>query len=228
MYLYIKRVFDFVLSLIALVILSPVFLVVSIVLLLTGEHTVFYLQERIGYKNRVFKIIKFATMLKNSPHIGTGVITVRNDPRVTRVGRFLRKSKINELPQILNVLFGDMSIVGARPQMKKGFDLFSPAVQKLIFNTPPGITGIGSVIFRDEERLVSESSDLEATYRDIFQYKGELEVWYQKHISFYKDLMIIFLTAWQIISPHSRLVYKVFPSLPRDPGIHSALTSINK
>lgn len=215
MYFYIKRFFDFLLSFIALIILSPVFLIVTILLLLTGEHAVFYFQKRIGYRNREFKIIKFATMLKDSPNIGTGVITVRNDPRVTKFGRFLRKSKINELPQIFNVLIGEMSIVGARPQMKKGFDLFPPEVHKVIYNTPPGITGIGSVIFRDEERIVSESNDIEATYREIFQYKGELEQWYQKNISFYTDFMIIFLTAWQIISPHSRLVYKVFPSLPK-------------
>ena len=157
-----------------------------------------------------------------------GVITVRNDPRVTRVGKFLRKSKINELPQIINVLVGDMSIVGPRPQMRKGFDLYSPEVQKVIYNTRPGITGIGSIIFRDEERIVTESSDKEATYREIFQYKGEVEMWYQKNISFYTDFMIIFLTAWQIISPNSRLLYKVFPSLPRRDFSSAAVPSINK
>ena len=228
MYLLIKRFFDFLFALIALIILSPVLIIVSILLLLTGEHEVLFLQKRIGYKNREFNIWKFATMLKNSPNMGTGVITVRNDPRVTKLGRFLRKSKINELPQIINVLKGDMSIVGARPQMKKGFDLYTDEVRKLIYNTPPGITGIGSIIFRDEEKIVTESQDKEATYREIFQHKGEVEMWYQKNISFYTDFMIIFLTAWQIISPGSQLVYKVFPSLPK-PGIQaSPVPSINK
>ena len=163
----------------------------------------------------MFDIWKFATMLKNSPNIGTGEITLRNDPRVTPVGRFLRKTKINELPQIINVLIGDMSIVGARPLMKKSFDLYTKEVQDVIYNTRPGITGIGSVIFRDEEKLVSESNDIQATYRQIFQYKGKLELWYQQHISFYTDFMIIFLTAWHIIFSESQLVYKVFPGLPK-------------
>jgi lipopolysaccharide/colanic/teichoic acid biosynthesis glycosyltransferase len=214
MYLSIKRFFDFLFSLIAVIILSPVLIIGIVLLAMTGEHEVFFFQKRIGYKNREFNIWKFATMLKNSPNLGTGAITVRNDPRVTKLGRFLRKSKINELPQIFNVLAGTMSIVGARPQMQKGFDLYSPEVQKVIYNTPPGITGIGSIIFRDEEKIVSESKDMEATYREIFQYKGQLEMWYQRKISFYTDLMIIFLTAWCIVFPSSKLVYKIFPSLP--------------
>lgn len=215
MYLFIKRFFDFFFSLIGLIILSPILLPVMLLLKLTGEHEIFYRQMRIGYKNRMFGILKFATMLKNSPNIGTGAITVRNDPRLLPMGGFLRKSKINELPQLLNVLLGDMSIVGARPQMQKGFDLYSPGVQAIIYNTRPGITGIGSVIFRDEEKLVTEAQDKEAVYKQIFAYKGEVEKWYQQHISFYTDFMIIFLTAWYIVFSGSQLVYKVFPSLPR-------------
>ena len=121
MYLLIKRFFDILFSLIALIILSPLLVPIMIILKLTGEHEVFYFQERIGFKNRVFNIWKFATMQKNSPNIGTGEITLRNDPRVTAVGKFLRKTKINELPQVFNVLIGDMSIVGPRPLMKKKF-----------------------------------------------------------------------------------------------------------
>jgi lipopolysaccharide/colanic/teichoic acid biosynthesis glycosyltransferase len=215
MYRIIKRFFDLIFSLIALIILLPVFIPIMIILKLTGEHEIFFLQERIGYHNKPFYIWKFATMLKNSPNIGTGIITLRNDPRVTPAGRFLRKTKINELPQVINVLKGDMSIVGPRPLMRKSLELYPESVRKHIYDSPPGITGIGSVIFRDEEKLVSESDDIEAMYRRIFQYKGAVEMWYRSHISFYTDFMIIFLTAWQIISPHSKLVYKVFPSLPR-------------
>ena len=215
MYLIIKRFFDILFSFIALLILSPLLIPVMILLKLTGEHEIFYFQKRIGYKNREFNIWKFATMLKNSPNIGTGEITLRNDPRVTPMGGFLRRTKINELPQVFNVLVGDMSIVGPRPLMRKSFELYTPEVQAVIYNTRPGITGIGSVIFRDEEKLVSESKDMQATYRDIFRYKGALELWYQQHISFYTDFMIIFLTAWQILFSESKLVYKVFPSLPK-------------
>ena len=214
MYLFIKRFFDFLFSLIALIVLSPFLIPIIILLKLTGEHEVFYFQKRVGYKNSEFNIWKFATMLKNSPNIGTGEITLRNDPRVTSMGKFLRMTKINELPQIINVLIGDMSIVGARPLMKKSFDLYTDEVKAVVYNTRPGITGIGSVIFRDEEKLISESSDIQQTYRHIFQYKGELEKWYQQHISFYTDFMIIFLTAWHIVFSESKLVHKVFPSLP--------------
>lgn len=215
MYQFIKRFFDIIFSLVALIILSPLLIPIVIILKLTGEHEVFYFQKRVGLGNREFNIWKFATMMKDSPNIGTGEITLRNDPRVTRAGRFLRKTKINELPQVINVLIGDMSIVGPRPLMKKSFDLYSTEVQKVIYNTRPGITGIGSVIFRDEEKIVSESPDIQAAYKKIFQYKGAVEMWYQQHISFYTDFMIIFLTAWHIIFSESQLVYKVFPSLPK-------------
>lgn len=215
MYLLVKRFFDFLFSLIALTILSPLLIPVIIILRLTGEKEVFYFQKRIGYKNKEFSIWKFATMIKNSPNIGTGEITLRNDPRVTRMGRFLRKTKINELPQIINILIGDMSFAGARPLMKKSFDLYSDEVKQVVYNTRPGITGIGSVIFRDEEKIISESSDIQAAYQQVFQYKGIVEMWYQKRVSFYTDTMILFLTAWCIFFPGSRLVYKIFPALPR-------------
>lgn len=214
MYRIIKRFFDIIVALLGLIILSPILIPVIILLKFTGEHEVFYFQKRIGYKNREFDIWKFATMLKNSPSIGTGEITLRNDPRVTRLGKLLRITKINELPQLFNVLKGDMSLVGARPLMKKSFNLYPDSVQKIVYNTPPGITGIGSIIFRDEEKIISDSKDIQTTYRQIFSYKGELETWYQQRFSFYTDLMILFLTAWCIIFSKSRLVYKIFPSLP--------------
>ena len=214
MYRIIKRFFDIIVALLGLIILSPILIPVIILLKFTGEHEVFYFQKRIGYKNREFDIWKFATMLKNSPSIGTGEITLRNDPRVTRLGKLLRITKINELPQLFNVLKGDMSLVGARPLMKKSFNLYPDSVQKIVYNTPPGITGIGSIIFRDEEKIISDSKDIQTTYRQIFSYKGELETWYQQRFSFYTDLMILFLTAWCILFSKSRLVYKIFPSLP--------------
>ena len=152
MYLVVKRFVEFNLSLLALIILSPLLVPVMIILKLTGEHEVIFLQKRIGYKNKEFNIWKFATMMKNSPTMGAGEITLRDDPRVTPVGRVLRRTKINELPQLINVLKGDMSIVGPRPLMRESFELYSPEVQRVIYETHPGITGIGSVIFRDEEK----------------------------------------------------------------------------
>ncbi|MBK7636813.1 MAG: sugar transferase [Saprospiraceae bacterium] len=126
-----------------------------IALKMTGEGEVFYFQKRIGKNSKYFDIWKFATMLKNSPNMGTGMITVRNDPRLTPLGRFLRKTKINELPQIINVIKGDMSIVGPRPTVEKHANAYGDEIRDKIYSIKPGITGIGSILFRDEEAFLS-------------------------------------------------------------------------
>jgi lipopolysaccharide/colanic/teichoic acid biosynthesis glycosyltransferase len=215
MYPFFKRLLDILISTIALLLLSPILIPIMIVLKLTGEHDIFYLQKRVGYKNQPFDICKFATMLKNSPNIGTGEITLRNDPRVLPLGGFLRKTKINELPQIFNVLKGDMSIVGPRPLMAVSFKLYDETIQQNIYNVKPGITGIGSVIFRDEEKLLSDAADPKEMYNNIFPYKGQLELWYQKNASTLTDIKIIFLTAWSIIFPENKLAKKFFKDLPQ-------------
>lgn len=214
MYKFLKRLIDIVIAGLALIILSPILIIAIIILSLTGEHEVFYYQKRIGYKNQPFYIWKFATMLKNSPNIGTGHITLRNDPRVTWFGKFLRITKINELPQIINVFKGDMSIVGPRPLMESGFKLYPIEIQQTIYNVKPGITGIGSLIFRDEEKLISEAGDPQEMYKTISPFKGALEMWYQQNASFYVDFMIIFLTAWSIPFPNNTLQNRAFKNLP--------------
>ena len=214
-----KRTIDIALSLVALTILSPVLVPICIVLLITGEHYVFYFQERIGYKNKNFHIWKFATMTKNSPNMAGGLHTTRNDPRILPIGGFLRRTKINELPQLINILIGDMSIVGPRPLVDKTFAPYPEHVKAVIYNVKPGLTGIGSIVFRDEEELLSRTTmPLEEYYRmHISPYKGELELWYQNNLSAYTDLMLVFLTAWAIVAPQSELVYKVFKDLPERP-----------
>ncbi|MGB8190657.1 MAG: sugar transferase [Chitinophagaceae bacterium] len=216
-YLFIKRVCDVLASLIVIIVLSPLLIPIIIGLKLTGEGHIFYYQKRIGYRNRYFNIIKFATMLKNSPNLGTGIITLRNDPRVLPMGKFLRKTKINELPQVFNVLLGDMSVVGPRPLVDKTFVAYPEEWRDKIYNCKPGITGIGSVVFRDEEQLMSLTKMPPAEFyeKEIAPYKGELELWYQRHQSFGVDLMIIFLTIWVVLFPKSDLVYKVFKDLPK-------------
>jgi lipopolysaccharide/colanic/teichoic acid biosynthesis glycosyltransferase len=217
MYKIIKRFFDIVFSLLALLILLPFFIPIVLLLLITGEHEVFFRQERVGYRNKIFRIWKFATMLKNSPNMGHGDVTVRKDPRITPVGRFLRQSKLNELPQLINILTGDMSFVGPRPLMKVGFDRYSEEMKAKVYNVTPGLTGIGSIVFRDEELIITQSNlPPHECYRDvILPYKGALEIWYQQHLNFYTDFMILFLTAWYVLFPKSKLVYKIFPSLPK-------------
>jgi len=218
-YAIIKRMVDVLTAIFALAVLSPLLIPVMIVLKLTGEHEVFYLQDRIGYKNRRFRIWKFATMLKISPSIGTGSLTVRNDPRVLPVGKYLRATKINELPQIVNVLIGDMSVVGPRPQMEVDFNCYSEHVKKAICSVKPGITGIGSVVFRDEQEMISNSSLEPHEYYNkyIAPYKGELEVWYLQNRSLQTDTLLVFLTAWSLVFPASRLPYRIFKSLPSRP-----------
>ncbi len=217
MYKLLKRIIDILIAIIALILLSPILIPSIIILLFTGEHKVFYFQKRLGYKNSFFNICKFATMLQNSPNIGTGEITLRNDPRVTKFGKILRITKVNELPQIFNIFKGDMSIVGPRPLMEVSFKQYPEEVQQKIYNCKPGMTGIGSLIFRDEEKIVSDASDPKAMYKNIYLYKGELELWYHKNASLYTDFMIIFLTAWSILFPKNNLTYKIFKDLPARP-----------
>jgi lipopolysaccharide/colanic/teichoic acid biosynthesis glycosyltransferase len=213
------RIIDVLLSILALLVLLPLFIPIVVILLLTGEHKVFYLQTRVGYKNKDFKIIKFATMLSNSANMGSGSLTLKNDPRVLPFGSFLRKTKINELPQILNIIIGDLSIVGPRPQMQVDFEKYSDDVQGKIYNVRPGLTGIGSIIFRDEESLISLAAEDEDPHdfykRVIAPYKGELEIWYHSHRSVFLDSQLILMTAWAIVSPETRLYEKWFKDLPK-------------
>lgn len=219
MYFFFKRVLDIFISISALLILAPLFVFIIILLRFTGENEVFYFQERLGYLNKKFKIIKFVTMIKNSPNIGTGSITIKDDPRVLPFGKFLRKSKINELPQIFNVIKGNMSIVGPRPQMMVDFLKFPKSKRDKVYLSKPGITGIGSLIFRDEESWISEfKGDKHIFYKNkIAPYKNELEIWYLKNKSTFTDLKIIFLTAWVIIFPKSKIINKFFTNLPKKP-----------
>ncbi len=215
---FFKRFIDIILSSLAILFLSPLLIPVVIALLLTGENYIFYFQERIGFKNKKFKIIKFATMIKNSPSIGTGLHTKKNDPRILPFGGFLRKTKINELPQLFNILFGSMSIVGPRPLVDKTFEPYSDEVKNSIYNVKPGLTGIGSIVFRDEEELLSKTNlPLDEYYEKfISPYKGELELWYQKNISFYTDFLIIMITAFTIFFPNNNLVSLFFKDLPKN------------
>ena len=218
MYSLSKRLLDVIVSIIAITLLLPLFIPIIILLRITAEGEVFYFQERIGLKNSRFQIWKFATMLKNSMNMGTGSITLQNDFRVTPIGKFLRKTKINELPQIINILKGDISLVGPRPLVTKTFSAYTEEIQSNIYNVKPGLTGIGSIVFRDEESLISAVKDEdphEFYKRVIAPYKGELEMWYQENKSFFLDLQLIFMTAWVILFPESRLYEKWFKNLPK-------------
>ena len=213
------RFFDILFSGLALLVLTPLLLPVVLILKFTGEGEIFYLQQRVGQHGKLFGIWKFATMLKNSPNMQNAYITTNGDPRVLPLGRFLRKSKINELPQLVNILKGDISLVGPRPQVMAHLDLYP--VDKLddILSIKPGLTGIASLFFRDEETMISRSSmEPKEFYRAfIAPYKAELELWYKKNQSLYTYFMLIDLTAWSVIFSESKLHQKVFSDLPTPP-----------
>lgn len=213
-----QRILDIVFSSLALLILLPLLVPVAIALRLTGEGEVFFIQERIGLDGKIFGLIKFATMLKNSPNIGTGTVTLKDDPRVLPFGRWLRRTKINELPQLINILTGDMSIIGPRPQTRRCFEAFPLRSRQQIVKVRPGLSGIGSIVFRDEEELMNSSVDPDAFYdRIVMPYKGELEEWYVANRGLKVYLACIFATGWVVLFPSLAIVWRLFPDLPRPP-----------
>lgn len=213
-----QRIFDICFSGAALIILSPLLLPLMFLLKVTGEGEIFFLQNRVGRRGKHFKLYKFATMLKNSPNLGAGTITIKNDPRILPVGRFLRYTKINELPQLINILRGDMSVIGPRPQTRRCFDAFPLAAQNDIKKVRPGLSGIGSVIFRNEEDMMPSNNDPGKFYDEIVMpYKGSLEQWYVANQSIGSYFSLIWLTVWVVLSSSAGLVWVVYKDLPEPP-----------
>lgn len=213
-----QRVLDILFSALALLVLSPMLLPIILILKLSGEGEIFFLQERIGKNGKVFKLLKFATMLKDSPNIGTGTVTMKDDPRVLPVGKFLRKTKINELPQLINILFGDMSVIGPRPLTSQTFGSYSTDTQNIIKKVRPGLSGIGSIIFRGEEEIMHGASASVEFYDNVIaKYKGALEEWFvsKKGLSVY--FLAIFITIWAVFFPSTKIAWKVFKGLPVPP-----------
>jgi lipopolysaccharide/colanic/teichoic acid biosynthesis glycosyltransferase len=211
-----QRILDVIFSFSALVLLSPFLLPVIILLRFTGEGEVFYMQKRVGRAGHEFGLLKFATMLKDSPNIGSGEITISNDPRVLPFGKFLRKTKLNELPQIWNILVGHMSIVGPRPMVTIIYANYPESAQKKLNTVRPGLTGIGSIVFRDEENFLRDRENPTQFYNNhIIPYKSDIEIWYVKNQSLCLYFKIIFITAWVVLFPNSKLVSKFFSNLPQ-------------
>jgi len=213
-----QRFFDIVFSSLALLVLSPLLIPIVILLRLTGEGEVFFLQERIGKGGHTFKLFKFATMLKDSPNIGTGTVTMRNDPRVLPAGKFLRKTKINELPQLLNIFFGDMSVIGPRPLTQQTFGSYSIETQSIVKQIRPGLSGVGSIIFRGEEDILhGEAGSVDFYDTVIAPYKGALEEWFVSHQGLYTYFVAIVVTVWAVLFPTSKIAWKAFRGLPVPP-----------
>ena len=214
-----KRFFDCILSGLAILFFCPIGFVLAVILRVTGEGEIFYRQKRVGRNGKAFGVLKFSTMLKDSPNLGTGTITKKEDPRVLPLGKFLRKTKLNEIPQLWNIFIGDMSIVGPRPLTKEVRDYIPAEILEEIQDVQPGLTGIGSIIFRDEETIIHASGeDYHEFYkREIAPFKGEVELWYKKNRSFLIDLKIILLTAWVVIFSDRLRLDSLFSDIPRHP-----------
>lgn len=196
-----KRVLDIIFSLAGLIALSPVFATAScLVALFGGTGPVFFRQERIGLGGRPFFIWKFRTMVANADKLGPKV-TASGDRRITSVGRFLRKYKIDELPQLLNVLCGDMSLVGPRPEVRQYVDLYTPE-QRKVLDLRPGITDVASIAFLDEEKLLAQAEDREQYYRSVCMPKKiELNLNYAATATVWTDLRIMCETISAIFRP---------------------------
>ena len=214
-----QRFFDIMFSIIGIIIFLPFFLPIVVLLRFTGEGEIFYRQSRIGFRGIPFYVLKFATMKKNSPNIGTGTITVKNDSRVLPVGKVLRKTKVNELPQLLNILKGDMSLIGPRPLTIEAYSGYSNEVIKEIQKLRPGLSGVGSVVFRDEETILQTFDDGVDGYKKfVAPFKAELEGWYAKNKNTRLYFILIFLTLMAIISPKNIIFWRIFKDAPRPKG----------
>jgi lipopolysaccharide/colanic/teichoic acid biosynthesis glycosyltransferase len=182
---------------------------------LTGEHYIFYKQVRIGRYGKEFILLKFATMLKDSPNLSGGLFTSANDPRIMPLGKFLRKTKINELPQLINIFIGQMSIVGYRPMVREHYNEYSEITKKKLFNFKPGLTSIGSIFFKNEEEILQQVDNKDYIHNKvILPYKGSLECWYIEHFNLENYFKIIFLTVIAFIKPNSVFLRKYFFDLP--------------
>ena len=210
------RFLDIFLSLTALILLSIPLLIVILCLLVTGEGYVFYRQKRVGKDGKDFRLYKFATMYLDSPNIGTGTVTLKNDPRILPFGRLLRITKINELPQLLNVILGDMSLIGPRPLTRETFNAYKKEDQKTISSVRPGLSGIGSVYFRDEEKYIGEGEGaLEKYFNFIAPIKAELECWYVHNKSLKLYILTIFATIISVIWRNDNFLRYFYNDIPK-------------
>jgi lipopolysaccharide/colanic/teichoic acid biosynthesis glycosyltransferase len=195
---FIKRSFDLIMSFIGLILVSPFFLIISVLIKMDSNGPVFFKQVRVGRYEKNFKILKFRTMVTDAEKRGAQ-ITVGRDSRITRVGHFLRKSKLDELPQLINVFKGDMSLVGPRPEVPKYTQYYNKN-QKRIFEIRPGITDFASIKYRDENEILALSSEPEKTYiNEIMVDKLNLNLEYLEKKSLVTDIKIIFSTLYKII-----------------------------
>ena len=196
--LLIKRCFDILFSLILLILLSPAFLLIAILIKLDSKGPVFFRQERVTTYKRIFRIFKFRTMVNNADKIGSQV-TVENDSRVTKIGKYLRKVRLDEIPQLINILIGDMSFVGTRPEVLKYVDRYSDEMKATLL-MPAGVTSLASIKFKDEEKLLNDKENVDDVYvNEVLPLKMEYNLEYIKRFNFFYDIKLLFKTFFAVI-----------------------------
>jgi lipopolysaccharide/colanic/teichoic acid biosynthesis glycosyltransferase len=212
------RLLDIFFSFIAITFLFPFLLILMVVLKLTGEGEIFYLQKRVGIKNEEFKLLKFATMNKDSPNQGLGNLTTKNDPRILPLGKFLRDTKINELPQLLNILKGDMSVIGPRPLVREGYNSYPRDLIDKISKIKPGLSGVASIILRNEEEILSKARSPKEFHSEVLvPYKAKLEIWYDQKKNIKNYLLLILSTILVIFFPNIKVLNLFFKKIPNPP-----------
>jgi len=194
LYESLKRFFDFTAAALGLAICAPLFALIALLIKLDSPGDVFFAHERVGRYGRKFKVLKFRTMVKDAPKRG-GAITAGHDPRITRVGRILRKAKLDELPQLWNVLKGEMSLVGPRPEVEKYVNLWEPTLRDIVLSVRPGITGLTQVRYRHEESLLAQQADPETYYREtLLPLKLQSDAEYVQKRSLWYDTWLLWRT----------------------------------
>lgn len=196
--LILKRIFDIVVSTIMLIILSPVFLILAVAIKIDSKGPVFYRQERVTQFGKTFRIFKFRTMVANADKIGS-LVTVNNDRRITRVGSFIRKCRLDEICQLIDVFRGTMSFVGTRPEVKKYVDAYTDEMYATLL-LPAGVTSLASINYKDEETLLSNSDDADSTYiNDILPDKMKYNLEYIEKFGFFYDIKLMFMTVFAVL-----------------------------
>ncbi len=197
--LFLKRVFDFIVALFLLVLLAPVFVVVAILVKLTSVGPILYKQERVTTYGQIFRIYKFRTMVENADKMGS-LVTLDNDTRVTKVGRFLRRFRLDEIPQLFNIILGQMSFVGTRPEVKKYVDAYSDEMLATLF-MPAGVTSLASISFRDEDKHLDSGESVEDTYiNKILPEKMKHNLEYIEKFNIFYDITLMIKTILAVVN----------------------------
>ena len=220
-----KRLTDLILSFLGLIIFLPILLPVMFLVWVQDWHSPFYIAPRTGKGGKIFKMVKLRSMIVNAAKSGVDSIAA-NDKRITKVGSFIRKYKLDELTQLLNVLIGDMSLVGPRPNVKRETDLYT-TVEKKLLTVKPGITDFSSIVFSDEGEILKDSIDPDITYHQLIRpYKSYLGIFYIENRNYFIDLQLIFLTILAIISKDTAL--NSITKLLKEYGANNELIMVSK